>query len=63
MDFACSHVVCNWRPSGAGEFILYTYMVIILFKIFSASSLQSCTASFLDESLFNINGSAFNPDH
>ena len=19
MEFACSHVVCNWRPGGAGE--------------------------------------------
>lgn len=23
MEFACSHVVCNWRPDGAGEFPLW----------------------------------------
>lgn len=33
MEFACSHVVCNWRPGGAGEFPLMLCSNKILYSV------------------------------
>ena len=50
MEFACSHVVCNWRPDGAGrtfwdsfpQTITLFYTFYSFFKCSSSSSIRFC---------------------